>query len=77
MNETKEEMVSFKRTDIEALVGAFRHVRNGFLMCAPAYSAGSRGESIVRMAEDSIRVIQSIETQLRPKDPDNVQKIGK
>lgn len=56
--------VTIPREELEALVGAFRQIRTGFLLCAPAYAAGSRGEALVRMAEASGDVITSLERKI-------------
>jgi len=59
-----ENSVTIRRNELEALLGAFKQIRFGFLQCAPRYAAGSKGEALVAMAMQCGEIVQSVERQM-------------
>lgn len=63
-------MVSVPREELETLLASFAQVRKGYLLCAPRYAAGSRGEALVIMANESGKLIEVMHQHLNPPKPD-------
>lgn len=59
------ETVSVPRYQLIALLDAAKQIRTGFLICAPRFAAGSRGERMVALASDFGKTIEAIGAQLQ------------
>lgn len=57
--------VSIPRDQLITLLNATEKIRTGFLMCAPRFAAGSRGEKIVALADTIGKTIDEIVKNVR------------
>ena len=64
------EMVSVPKVQLVSLLNMAKQVRTGFLICAPRFAAGSRGESMAAAAVEMGDSIAGIERLLEPKRND-------
>ena len=66
------EKVEIPKQQIVVLLNAVRQIRTGFLMCAPRFAAGSRGEAMVSVANAMGGTLDELERQMsaaKPKEP--------
>lgn len=61
------ETVSVPRDQLIALLDAAQQIRTGFLICAPRFAAGSRGERMVALASAFGKTIEEVGKQLEKK----------
>jgi len=59
--------VSIPRDQLGAFLDAVRQVRTGFLICAPHFAAGSRGEQMVAIAAELGKTLEAFYAQLDEK----------
>ena len=64
----KTDTVTIQRSQLIALLDGVRNVRTGFLMCAPRFAAGSRGERMVAIASALGNTIEDIYAKLEDKN---------
>ena len=62
------ETVSVPRDQLIALLDAAQQIRTGFLICAPRFAAGSRGERMVALASAFGKTIEEIGAQLQKQE---------
>ena len=67
----KEETVSVPRDQLIALLDAAQQIRTGFLICAPRFAAGPRGERMVALASAFGKTIEEVGKQLEKKQSTN------
>ena len=66
----KMDTVMIPRKQLIVLLDGAKQIRTGFLMCAPRFAAGSRGEQMVALASTFGKTIEEIGAQLnKASDP--------
>lgn len=60
--------ITLEKKELAALLDAARQIRTGFLMCAPRFAAGSRGERMVALASAFGKTIEEIGAQLQKQE---------
>lgn len=63
----KTDTVTIPLSQLIALLDGVRNVRTGFMMCAPRFAAGSRGERMVAIASALDNTIEEIYAKLEDK----------
>ena len=64
----KMDTVTIPRKQLIALLDGAKQIRTGFLMCAPRFAAGSRGEQMVAIASAFGKTIEQIGAQLQKQE---------